>query len=110
MIERKSSDFYTQALRELRLEESELEQKLRRSAKRLDAYIELKKGIPISVFFDFVRTHDIEHSNLHMDADGAYTAGAIAFSVTLKSKGEYDRQDMLKELASLGETAYVEAL
>ena len=30
MIERKSSDFYTQALRELRLEESELEQKLRR--------------------------------------------------------------------------------
>ena len=30
MIERKNSDFYTQALRELRLEESELEQKLRR--------------------------------------------------------------------------------
>lgn len=30
MIERKNSDFYTQAVRELRLEESELEQKLRR--------------------------------------------------------------------------------
>lgn len=87
-----------------------IDEKLHRSAKRLDAYIELKKGIPISVFFDFIRTHDIEHSNLHMDADGAYTAGAIAFSVTLKSKGGLDQEDMLRELAKLEETAYVEAL
>ncbi len=87
-----------------------IDEKLHRNAKRLDAYVELKKGAPISVFFDFIRTHDIEHSNLQMDADGAYTKGSIAFSVTLKSKGEYDHEDMLRELSNLEETAYVEVL
>ncbi len=87
-----------------------IDDKLRHNSKRLDVYVELKKGVPISVFFDFIRTHNIEHSNLQMDADGAYTAGAIAFSVTLKSLGEYKHDDMLKELASLEETAYVESL
>ena len=86
------------------------DEKLHRNAKRLDAYVELKKGAPISAFFDFIRTHDIGHSNLHIDADGAYTQGAIAFSVTLKSKGEYDHEDMLRALSNLEETAYVEAL
>ena len=87
-----------------------IDDRLRHNSKRLDVYVELKKGVPISVFFDFIRTHNIEHSNLQMDADGAYTAGAIAFSVTLKSLGEYKHDDMLKELASLEETAYVESL
>lgn len=87
-----------------------IDDKLRHSSKRLDVYVELKKGVPVSVFFDFIRTHNIEHSNLQMDADGAYTAGAVAFSVTLKSLGEYKHDDMLKELASLEETAYVESL
>ena len=87
-----------------------IDDKLHRSAKRLDAYIELEKGVPISVFFDFIHTHDIEHSNLHMDTDGAYTKGSIAFSVTLKSKGEYDHEDMLRALESLEGTAYVETL
>ena len=87
-----------------------IDDKLRHNSKRLDVYVELKKGVPMSVFFDFIRTHNIEHSNLQMDADGAYTAGAIAFSVTLKSLGEYKHDDMLKEIASLEETAYVESL
>ena len=87
-----------------------IDDRLRHNSKRLDVYVELKKGVPISVFFDFIRTHNIEHSTLQMDADGAYTAGAIAFSVTLKSLGEYKHDDMLKELASLEETAYVESL
>ena len=87
-----------------------IDEKLRRRAKRLDVYVELKKGVPISIFFDFIRTHDIEHSNLHMDADGAFTAGAIAFSVTLKSKDGSAQEDMLREIAKLEETSYVEAL
>ena len=87
-----------------------LDDKMRHNSKRLDVYVELKKGVPIGVFFDFVRIHNIEHSNLQMDGDGAYTAGAIAFSVTLKSLGEYRHDDMLRELAKLEETAYVEAL
>lgn len=87
-----------------------IDEKLRHNTKRLDAYVELKKGVPISVFFDFIRTHDIEHENIQMDADGTYTAGAIAFSVTLKSKGKYTHGDMLRELADIEEIAYVEEL
>ena len=87
-----------------------LDDKMRHNSKRLDAYIELKRGVPINVFFEFIRTHDIEHSNLHVDMDGAYTAGAIAFSVTLKSNGGFNQADMLKELINLEEISYVEAL
>ena len=87
-----------------------LDDMLRRNTKQLDAYVAFKKGVPISVFFDFVHNNSIEYSNLHMDAEGAYTSGAIAFSVTLKSKGEYDHGDMLRELANLEETAFVEEL
>ena len=83
---------------------------LRRNTKHLEAYIELKKGIPISAFFDFIRSHDIVHRNLQMDVGGAYNAGAIAFSVTLKSMGDMDHDDMLRELAGLEEVAFVEAL
>lgn len=87
-----------------------IDEKLRHNTKRLDAYIELKKGVPISMFFEFIRTHDIEHENIQMDADGSYTAGAIAFSVTLKSRGGHTHADMLRELANLEEIAYVEEL
>lgn len=79
MIERKSSDFYTQALRELRREESELEQKLRRlenspmPKKQEERVAYINESIDLRGKLDDVRTKKLlyiyELENLKDDAE-----------------------------------------
>lgn len=87
----------------------ELDVKMRRNTKQLDAYIELKESTTVRDFLNFTRAHCFETSNFQMQAEDAYTPGVVAFSVTLKSH-EVTHNEIIQALRTMPGMAYIEEL
>lgn len=85
----------------------ELDFRIRQNTRQLEAYVELKDGATIRDFLDFVRSHDLEPSNLLLQTD---SAGGVAFNVTLKSPARRAHEDIMYILRTLEDIAYIEEL
>lgn len=88
----------------------ELDFRIRHNTRQLDAYVELKEGATIRDFLDFVRSHELEPSNLLLQTDTASSAGIAAFNVTLKSPVRRPHEDIMCILRTLDGIAYIEEL
>lgn len=83
---------------------------MRRNRRLLEVYVELEKNIPVGAFLGFVRTHDLEPSNLQMQTDNTSDMDIMAFSVTLKSTKSCTHDDIMQTVRTMGGIGYVEEL
>ena len=88
----------------------ELDIRLHKNTKQIDAYVELQPDTSIRAFLDFVRTHDLTPSNLLPQSDNAGNAGLIAFTVTLKSPRRRPHEEAMLLLRTMEGIAYIEEL
>lgn len=88
----------------------ELDIRLHKNTKQIDAYVELQPDTSIRAFLDFVRGHDLTPSNLLPQADSAGNAGMTAFTVTLKSPRRRPHEEAMLLLRTMEGIAYIEEL
>lgn len=88
----------------------ELDNLLRRRTKLAEVYVELKKNVPVGTFLDYVRSHDLEPSNLQMQIENTFDADVIAFSVTLKGPKKFTHDDIMKTVKGMSGIGYAEEL
>ncbi|MBQ2650411.1 MAG: MgtC/SapB family protein [Clostridia bacterium] len=88
----------------------ELDIRLHKNTKQIDAYVELHPDTSIRAFLDFVRGHDLTPSNLLPQADSAGSAGMTAFTVTLKSPRRRPHEEAMLLLRTMEGIAYIEEL
>jgi putative Mg2+ transporter-C (MgtC) family protein len=88
----------------------ELDNRLRKRTHQIEAYIELKENVPLGRFIRYVRTHDIDTSNLQLENDFTQDAKTIAFVVTFKCRGKQRHEDILSVITAMDGLAYIEEL
>lgn len=88
----------------------ELDFRMRRKTKQIETYVELREGVTIRNFLDFVRLQDIEPSNLLLQTDNAGSAGITAFNVTLKNHERRPHEEIMCILRTMEGIAHIEEL
>lgn len=88
----------------------ELDGRMRKRTRQLEAYVELKPQVPLGVFIRFVREQKIDSTNLQIESDLTQNDGAIAFVVTLKATCKQSHEDMIRLLKTMNGLAYIEEL
>ena len=68
----------------------ELDNHLRKRTHQIEAYVELKGNVPLGRFIRYIRSNNIDVSNLQLESELAQGVNTIAFVVTLKCRGETD--------------------
>lgn len=85
----------------------EVDIRLHRKTKQIDAYVELQNGTTIRAFLEFVRQHELVPSNLLPQAENT---GLTAFTVTLKAPSRRDHEEAMCVLRAMQGIAYIEEL
>jgi len=88
----------------------ELDIRIRKRTRQLEAYVELKPQVPLRTFFAFVRDNNINASNFQMECDAAQNSGITSFVVTLKATQQQNHEEILRLLVTMTGLAYVEEL
>ena len=88
----------------------ELDGRMRKRTRQLEAYVELKPQVPLGVFIRFVREQKIDSTNLQIESDLTQNDGSIAFVVTLKATCKQSHEDMIRLLKTMNGLAYIEEL
>ena len=88
----------------------ELDERMRRRTRQLEAYVELEPHVSLGVFLCFVRDHDIKASNFQMEGDSAQNDRAVSFVVTLKAAQRLNHEEILRLLVTMHGLAHVEEL
>lgn len=88
----------------------ELDERMRKRTRQLEAYVELKPRVSLGAFFRFVRENHIKATNFQMESDPAQNDGAITFVVTLKAAQQQTHEEILRLLVTMNGLAYIEEL
>lgn len=88
----------------------EVDVRLHKNTKQIDAYVELLPGTSIRAFLAYVRDHGLTPSNLLLQSENAGTKGLIAFTVTLKSPSRQPHAEAMERLRAMEGVVYIEEL
>lgn len=88
----------------------EMDNRMRKRTRQLEAYVELKPDIPLGKFIRYVRERNIDTSNLQMENDAAGTDGCVAFVVTLKAGLKQSHDEIIRILKGMEGLAHIEEL
>lgn len=88
----------------------ELDNRLRKRSRLIEAYIELKENIPLGCFIRYMRTNHIETSNLQLESELVQGSSAVSFIVTFKCKGKQTHEEIMHMVTMMDGLAYIEEL
>jgi putative Mg2+ transporter-C (MgtC) family protein len=88
----------------------EFDDRMRKRTKQIEAYIELRRQVPLGNFIRYVREQRIETSNMQMQSEFYQGEGIVAFVVTLKGLDKQSHDDIIRILRMMDGLAYMEEL
>ena len=88
----------------------ELDFRMRRKSRQIDAFVELRKNTSIRDFLASVREQNFDPSNLLLQPDSAESADSVALTITLKSRVARSHEESMCLLRTLGSVSYIEEL
>lgn len=83
---------------------------MRKSARVVEAYVELNKQTPLGDFIRHVRRNGIEPRDIQIENENVMTNNTLAFIVTLRSKDKRKRNEILKLIQEIEGVSFVEGL
>ncbi len=88
----------------------ELDFRMRRKSRQIDAFVELRKNTSIRDFLASVREQNFDPSNLLLQPDSAESVDSVTFTITLKSRVARSHKESMCLLRTLGSVSYIEEL
>lgn len=88
----------------------ELDFRMRRKSRQIDAFVELRKNTSIRNFLASVREQNFNPSNLLLQPDSAESVDSVTFTITLKSRVARSHEESMCLLRTLGSVSYIEEL
>ena len=88
----------------------ELDFRMRRKSRQIDAFVELRKNTSIRNFLASVREQNFDPSNLLLQPDSAESVDSVTFTITLKSRVARSHEESMCLLRTLGSVSYIEEL
>lgn len=88
----------------------ELDFRMRRKSRQIDAFVELRKNTSIRDFLASVREQNFDPSNLLLQPDSAESVDSVTFTITLKSRVARSHEESMCLLRTLGSVSYIEEL
>lgn len=88
----------------------ELDFRMRRKSRQIDAFVELRKNTSIRDFLASVREQNFDPSNLLLQPDSAESIDSVTFTITLKSRVARSHEESMCLLRTLGSVSYIEEL
>lgn len=88
----------------------ELDFRMRRKSRQIDAFVELRKNTSIRDFLASVREQNFDPSNLLLQPDSAESIDSVALTITLKSRVARSHEESMCLLRTLGSVSYIEEL
>lgn len=88
----------------------EVDFRMRRKTRVVEAYVELKSRSSLGKFIRFVRRNNIETSNLQIENDSTQNNGGVSFIVTLKGLDKQSHEEIIRIVKQMDGLVHIESL